>query len=121
MFDLEKTKRDMEKVAIVDNIRLDENDRLIIIDQVKLPGVLEYKVIDDLESAYEAIKKLEVRGAPAIGIFAGYAMYVLSLKDRDLDKDTFLEHFRKNKEYLNSSRPTSFMISTCVNGDDLTV
>ncbi|MBR2577875.1 MAG: S-methyl-5-thioribose-1-phosphate isomerase, partial [Erysipelotrichaceae bacterium] len=112
------TKRDMEKVAIVDNIRLDENDRLIIIDQVKLPGVLEYKVIDDLESAYEAIKKLEVRGAPAIGIFAGYAMYVLSLKDRDLDKDTFLEHFRKNKEYLNSSRPTAVNLSWALNRVD---
>ena len=118
MFDLEKTKRDMEKVAIVDNIRLDENDRLIIIDQVKLPGVLEYKVIDDLESAYEAIKKLEVRGAPAIGIFAGYAMYVLSLKDKDLDKDTFFKHFKENKEYLNSSRPTAVNLSWALNRVD---
>ena len=118
MFDLEKTKRDMEKVAIVDNIRLDENDRLIIIDQVKLPNVLEYKTIDDLESAYQAIKKLEVRGAPAIGIFAGYAMYVLSLKDKDLDKDTFFKHFKENKEYLNSSRPTAVNLSWALNRVD---
>ena len=109
---LDKTRKEMESVAITDNIRLGEDDRIIvIIDQVKLPNVLEYKTITDLESAYQAIKKLEVRGAPAIGIFAGYAMYVLSKQDEDLEKEEFLKKFRENREYLNSSRPTAVNLS----------
>ena len=109
---LDKTKKEMESVAIVDNIRLSEDgDSVVIIDQVKLPNVLEYKTIDDLEDAYQAIKKLEVRGAPAIGIFAGYAIYMVSKKDALLDKEVFYENFRKNSEYLNSSRPTAVNLS----------
>ena len=109
---LSKTKADMESVAIVDNVRLsDDGKRVIIIDQVKLPNSLEYKTVDDLETAYQAIKRLEVRGAPAIGIFAGYAMYMLSLKDIDLDFDRFYEKFTHNNDYLNSSRPTAVNLS----------
>ena len=93
MFELEKTKKEMESVAIVDNIRLTDDDKLVIIDQVKLPNIMEHKTISDLEDAYQAIKKLEIRGAPAIGIFAGYAMYVLSLKDEDNDFETFYQNF----------------------------
>ena len=72
----DRIRAEIESVAITDNIRLsaDENS-VVIIDQVKLPNVLEYKKIDDLESGYQAIKKLEVRGAPAIGIFAGGVIY----------------------------------------------
>ena len=79
---LNKIKKEIESVGITDNIALSEDENsVVIIDQVKIPNTLEYKTIDDLESAYQAIKKLEVRGAPAIGIFAGYTMYILSKKD----------------------------------------
>ena len=108
----DRIRAEIESVAITDNIRLsaDENS-VVIIDQVKLPNVLEYKKIDDLESGYQAIKKLEVRGAPAIGIFAGYMMYVLSKKDEDLTYNEFYKRFVENKEYLNSSRPTAVNLS----------
>ena len=109
---LSKTKAEMESVGITDNIRLSEDEEsVVIIDQTKLPVSLEYKEIRGLESAYQAIKKLEVRGAPAIGIFAGYTMYVLSRKDSSLDFDAFYRNFTANKEYLNSSRPTAVNLS----------
>ena len=109
---LSKTKQEMESVGITDNIRLsDDKNSIVIIDQTRLPGTLEYKEIRDLESAYQAIKKLEVRGAPAIGIFAGYTMYVLSRKDAGLDYEDFYRNFTANKEYLNSSRPTAVNLS----------
>ena len=112
---LDRIKAEIESVAITDNIRLTDDDNLIIIDQVKLPNTLEYKKIDNLEDAYQAIKKLEVRGAPAIGIFAGYAMYVLCKKDEDLSYEEFCERFKHNKEYLNSSRPTAVNLSWALN------
>ena len=109
----------MASVGITDNIKLNEDEtKIIIIDQVKLPNVLEYITIDNLEDAYQAIKKLQVRGAPAIGIFAGYTMYMLSLKDIDLDFDSFYSNFKKNKEYLNSSRPTAVNLSWALNRID---
>lgn len=119
MFDLEKTKKEMESIAIVDNVKLnDDETKIIILNQVLLPNIIEYKEIDNLKDAYEAIKKLEIRGAPAIGIFAGYAMYILSLKDSDLDFEEFYKNFKANKEYLNSSRPTAVNLSWALNRVD---
>lgn len=109
----------MQSVAITDNIKLNEDEtKIIIIDQVKLPNIIEYITIDNLEDAYQAIKKLQIRGAPAIGIFAGYTMYILSLKDVYLDYDNFYANFKKNKEYLNSSRPTAVNLSWALNRID---
>ena len=108
----DKTGKEIESVGITDNIRLcEEENSVVIIDQTKIPNSLEYKTIADLESAYQAIKKLEVRGAPAIGIFAGYAMYILSKQDEDLPREEFFERFYHNREYLNSSRPTAVNLS----------
>jgi len=117
--DIAKIKKEMASVAITDNIKLnDDETKIIIIDQVKLPNVIEYITIDNLDDAYQAIKKLQIRGAPAIGIFAGYTMYILSLKDVDLDYESFYAKFKKNKEYLNSSRPTAVNLSWALNRID---
>ena len=113
---LSKTRKQIESIAITNNIALSDDDTsVIIIDQTKIPNALEYKKISDLESAFEAIKKLEVRGAPAIGIFAGYTMYVLALKNRDLSYEDFYQAFVSDKEYLNSSRPTAVNLSWALN------
>lgn len=109
---LNKTKKEVESVGITDNIRLSEDDGCVtIIDQVKIPTLLEYKKIRTLEEAYQAIKRLEVRGAPAIGIFAGYMMYLLSEKDKDLPFEDFYRNFRRNREHLGESRPTAVNLS----------
>ena len=113
---LNKTKKEIESVAIVDNIKLSKDERsVVIIDQSKLPNVFQYITINNLEDAYQAIKKLQVRGAPAIGIFAGYVMYVLSIKDIDLNYNDFYNNFIHNKDYLNSSRPTAVNLSWALN------
>ena len=48
-----------------------------IIDQTLLPNETVYLTLDKAEDLWEAIYSLRVRGAPAIGIFAAYAIYVL--------------------------------------------
>jgi methylthioribose-1-phosphate isomerase len=57
---------------------------LRLIDQTQLPGALEYYDCYELESFIDAIKRLVVRGAPAIGIAAGYAMALAAGKAWDL-------------------------------------
>ena len=93
----------------VDHVRLsaDEND-LIILDQTQLPNRQVYLILRSREELYKAIKELQIRGAPAIGIFAGFAMYVLA---RQYPRAGFMERFREDAAYLNSSRPTAVNLS----------
>ncbi|MCR5083470.1 MAG: S-methyl-5-thioribose-1-phosphate isomerase [Parasporobacterium sp.] len=104
---------DLTKVTHIDNVRLSDDEKKVrIIDQTLLPNKTEYLELEKLEDLYEAILKLRVRGAPAIGIFAGYAMYVLSLQSKSESFDDFYKEFTKNKEYLDSSRPTAVNLGT---------
>lgn len=89
----------------------DDNKKLVIIDQTKLPNEQVILNLDTIEEFYEAIYLLQVRGAPAIGVFAGFALYLSACKITADDFDSFYKEFVKAKEYLNSSRPTAVNLS----------
>ena len=64
---------------LAENVHLTPaEDALEIIDQTLLPGEKKLIRLKSRDELYEAIFSLRVRGAPAIGIFAGYALYVLA-------------------------------------------
>lgn len=70
----------LEEVTHTDNIKLSDDGRsVVIIDQTLLPNRLEYIALTTREEMFEAIAMLRVRGAPAIGICAGYCAYCLAL------------------------------------------
>lgn len=73
--------------------------KLFVLDQTKLPNEEVYFTPKTKEDYYYAIKTLQVRGAPAIGIFAGYAMAMLDENKEEL------------KAYLDSCRPTAVNLS----------
>ena len=73
--------------------------KLFVLDQTKLPNEEIYFTPKTKEDYYYAIKTLQVRGAPAIGIFAGYAMALLDGNKEEL------------KAYLDSCRPTAVNLS----------
>ena len=77
-----------------------ENEKLFIIDQTKLPNEEVYVEMKSIEDCYNAIKTLMVRGAPAIGIFAGYSLALFHGED-----------IAKTKQYLDSARPTAVNLS----------
>ena len=96
----------------VDHVRLSGDGRsLIILDQRRLPLRREYLTLETAEEMYDAIKTLAIRGAPAIGIFAGFAMYVLAQRLPQGDRAAFDREFREKSAYLNSSRPTAVNLS----------
>jgi len=96
----------------LENIKLSPDEsKLIILDQTLLPNEETYIELDTPEGCWEAIYALRVRGAPAIGIFAGYAMFVLAQKLTHLGRADFVARFRELKEYLSSSRPTAVNLS----------
>lgn len=78
-----------------------ENGRLFVLDQTLLPNEEKLIEIKTKEDAFYAIKSLAVRGAPAIGVFAGFATALFS-RDNDI---------YELKKYLDSSRPTAVNLS----------
>ncbi len=78
-----------------------------LIDQTKLPGKLEYRYIDDLKSLWQAIKVMQIRGAPALGAAAGLGVY-LGIKDsRAKNFSQFNKELNRVIAYLALSRPTA--------------
>lgn len=95
-----------------DTVRLDdENDQILIIDQTKLPGTIKIIALKTAEEIWNAIYLLQVRGAPAIGVAAGFGLYLLAKKSKESDFDAFYAEFKKQKEYLDSSRTTAVNLS----------
>jgi len=85
------------------------NDKLVFIDQAKLPLNEEYIATDNIDRIAEAIERLEIRGAPAIGVAAAYALS-LSLKE-----NTNEQVFYKAFERLRSTRPTAVNLFWALN------
>lgn len=99
---------ELKQVTHIDNVRLSDDGRAVrILDQSLLPNETIYLELQTPKELYEAIATLRVRGAPAIGIFAGYALYVLALQTKTTSYADFLAECQKNRDYLNSSRPTA--------------
>jgi methylthioribose-1-phosphate isomerase len=84
-----------------------DNGTLYILDQTLLPSVTEFLEITKVEDAWDAIKQLKVRGAPAIGIAAAYGLVLAANKAPEGDFSSFYKEFKENLEYLASSRPTA--------------
>lgn len=92
-----------------------EHDDLIILDQPLLPGEERYIRVETKEQIWNAIKKLQVRGAPAIGVAAAYGLYV-SVRNLDSrDFRDFARDFHNAKEYIATSRPTAVNLFWALN------
>src|SRR5580765_5714827 len=78
-----------------------------LLDQTKLPTETVYVDITDEKQMWDAIKRLVIRGAPAIGVAAAFGAYLgvrHSTADSLADFDAELE---KVCSYLATSRPTA--------------
>lgn len=99
-------------VQSIDNVRLtDAEDAGRHPRPVAAAGRTEYRVLSDAESLREAIFSLRVRGAPAIGICAGYGMYLLARRIKTESVPEFLAKLRACKDYLDAARPTAVNLS----------
>ncbi|MDP6442723.1 MAG: S-methyl-5-thioribose-1-phosphate isomerase [Pirellulaceae bacterium] len=88
----------------------DEDGQLVLIDQTKLPLQLVELNCADVETVWEAIKSLRVRGAPAIGIAAAYGAVIGAQAAAD-DAAELLQRLQQVCEHLNASRPTAVNLS----------
>ena len=106
---------DITAVTHAQNIRYDKQaEALYIIDQTLLPGEEKEIRLTTLDEMVEAIRALRVRGAPAIGICAGYCMYLLARDAWTEDRQAFLRKLTEDGETLNASRPTAVNLSWAI-------
>jgi methylthioribose-1-phosphate isomerase len=85
-----------------------KDGKVTLLDQTKLPLEKLMLEIPTSETMWEAIKMLRIRGAPAIGVAAGYGLW-LGIKniDEGATRAEFLEQLQKTRDYLATSRPTA--------------
>src|SRR5271165_6789637 len=81
--------------------------QLRLIDQTLLPERLEYRACRSIEEVWEAIRTLRVRGAPAIGIAAAYAVVLGMQAFSDRGRGAYRQRLREVTAYLRTSRPTA--------------
>lgn len=93
----------------------DDLTSVVILDQTLLPNETKYLTLRTPEEMFEAIQLLRVRGAPAIGICAGYCLAALAEQRRDLPSAQFGAELHRLSAYLNSSRPTAVNLSWALN------
>ena len=82
-------------------------DALEMIDQRLLPGELRYIVYTDHRAVAEAIRSMVVRGAPAIGVAAGYGIALAALRSNATEPITLHTEITAAAEVLRASRPTA--------------
>lgn len=80
---------------------------LRLIDQTRLPEQLVHLDCRDVETVWEAIRNLRVRGAPAIGIAAAYGLCVALQPVATADMATFMARLDEASRFLATSRPTA--------------
>ena len=84
-----------------------KNGTLQLLDQTLLPAQTQYVKIETVPLLWDAIKRLAVRGAPAIGVAAAYGVVISARLAPKEGFDSFQSAVKKDADYLASSRPTA--------------
>ena len=120
----------------------EDRHQLEILDQTLLPGHIKVLKLGKLEDIWEAIQQLRVRGAPAIGVCAAYALCIAGAQlaekynteafaegqnarqshdeakktdDSKTKVDAFIKELEQKREYLASARPTAVNLNWALN------
>lgn len=95
-----------KKIFDISPVRYREG-KLYLLDQTRLPGEEVYIEIKTKEDMWDAIYKLKVRGAPAIGVAAAYGLYVEASRYSGTSVIEFTGYVEESADYLETARPTA--------------
>ena len=98
-----------ENVVIDSSLRTVEwkNNKVIMIEQTKLPNDLIFVEYDDFHQVANAIKTLIVRGAPAIGVSGAFGLGLAALQSKATTKEELLSDLEDARKILFATRPTA--------------
>jgi methylthioribose-1-phosphate isomerase len=84
---------------------------LLLLDQTRLPHEIVVERVADAAAVWRAIHELRVRGAPAIGVAAGYGLCVAMQDARELPVAQFRAELERRAAWLDTARPTAVNLS----------
>ncbi len=84
-----------------------KNNKVIMIDQTKLPNELVFVEFDDYNQVAEAIRNLVVRGAPAIGVSGAFGLALSALQSNSKTNEDLISDLEKARQILFETRPTA--------------
>jgi methylthioribose-1-phosphate isomerase len=84
-----------------------KDNTVIMIDQTKLPTILEYVTYTDYNQVADAIRTLVIRGAPAIGVSGAFGLALASLQCKATEKSELISYLENAKKILFETRPTA--------------
>jgi methylthioribose-1-phosphate isomerase len=99
----------MGDVMIDSSLRTVEwkDNKVILIDQTKLPNQLVFVKYDDYNQVADAIRTLVVRGAPAIGVSGAFGLALAVIQSNAITKDELISDLEKARKILYDTRPTA--------------
>ena len=83
------------------------DNKVIMIDQTKLPNKLVFVEYSNYNQIADAIRNLVVRGAPAIGVSGAFGLALAALQSKATTKNDLLHDLNKAKKILFETRPTA--------------
>jgi len=84
-----------------------KDNKVIMIDQTRLPTEEIYLEFTSFEEVADAIKTMVIRGAPAIGVAAAMGIAIGALNTKTDDRQRFVEEVKKVTEVILATRPTA--------------
>ena len=84
-----------------------KDNKVVMIDQTKLPNKLVFVEYSDYTQVAEAIRTLVVRGAPAIGVSGAFGLALAALQSKATTKEELISDLEKAREILFETRPTA--------------
>ena len=99
----------MDDIMINSSLRTVEwkDNKVVMIDQTKLPNYLIFVTFDDYNQVADAIRTLVVRGAPAIGVSGAFGLALAGLQSKATTKDQLILDLEKARKILHDTRPTA--------------
>jgi methylthioribose-1-phosphate isomerase len=92
-----------------------KNNKVVMIDQTKLPNDLVFVEYDDYNQVANAIKTLVVRGAPAIGVSGAMGLALAGLQSTATSPEELILDLEKAKKILFETRPTAVNLAWGLN------
>ena len=91
-----------------------QDRQLILLDQTQLPNEIVYRTMTTVEQVHDAIRRMVVRGAPAIGVAAGYGMAMAAYAISDDQFPGFIRELETTGAWLETARPTAVNLSWAI-------
>ena len=88
-----------------------KDNKVVMIDQTKLPNELVFIEYDDFNQVADAIRNLVVRGAPAIGVSGAFGLALAALQSKTTTKDELISDLENARKILFETRPTAINLA----------